>query len=445
MLPGLAFERRVAGCGWPSAGKFALPVASFLRYLFGMTALLAPALANPEITPALPDLTLLRDQLHAVVASGRQASGPWSTGLAQLDRALGGGIPRGRVTEISGPLAVGKTALLRKLVTQVLHTGAWVAWIDATRTLAPAPFTALGARFVVIRPPDRKRCAWTADLLLRSGVFALVVIDGAPPLSRVHGVRLAQLARERDAACVVLEHHDGGRDVRPSRLAGTVRLRIAAMPVCTPSLPPSMRVTSMRALSSRRRPTRSREPVAGESIAQQAIAGSSPTVADTSRRFVVTVEKGGNSQGRSPSIEVNSAVVVARRVCAHSEIPDRRGVARRARRPWSARSNSSDAEQPGQHTEHPVTWGGLGVSASDLYGVDLPGHPARLAAGFADSAIALSSDRPFPPRERGDRSGRSDRETDQRTRDWTRHRGRRRAADPSYARRPKRDLARAPI
>ena len=405
-----------------------------------MTALpaiaLAPAITEPEITPAGPDLTLLRDQLQAVVASGRQASGPWSTGLAQLDRALGGGIPRGRVTEISGPLAVGKTALLRRLVTQVLHTGAWVAWIDATRTLAPAPFTAMGARFVVIRPPDRKRCAWTADLLLRSGVFALVVIDGAPPLSRVHGVRLAQLARERDAACVVLEHHDGGREVRPSRLAGTVRLRIAAMPVCTPSLPPSMRL-----LSSRRRPTRSREPVTGEPIAQQVIAGSSPTVADDSRRFVVTVEKGGNSQGRSPSIEVNSAVVVARRVCAHSEIPDRRGVARSARRPWTARGNSSDAEQSGQHTEHPVTWGGLGVSASDLYGVDLPGHPARLAAGFADGSIPISSDRPFPPRERGDRSDR-DREADQRTRDWTRHRGRRRAADPSYGRRPKRDLSR---
>jgi len=384
----------------------------------------APAIAEPEITSALPDLTLLRDQLQAVVASGRQASGPWSTGLAQLDRALGGGIPRGRVTEISGPLAVGKTALLRRLVTQVLHTGAWVAWIDATRTLAPAPWTALGARFVVIRPPETKRSAWTADLLLRSGVFALVVIDGAPPLSRVHGVRLAQLARERDAACVVLEHHDGGREVRPSRLAGTVRLRIAAMPPCAPSMPPSMRL-----LSTRRRPTRLPEPLAGEPA----------TVADTSRRFVVTVEKGGNSQSRSPSIEVSSAVVVARRVCANSEIPDRRGVARSARRPWTARGNSSDAEQLGQHTEHPVTWGGLGVSASDLYGVDLPGHPARLAAGFADGAIPLRSDRPFPPRER------SDRETDQRTRDWTRHRGRRRAADPSYARRPKRDLSRLPV
>lgn len=379
-----------------------------------MTALSAAALPDPAPAPALarPDLTPLRDQLQAVVASGRQASGPWSTGLARLDRALGGGIPRGRVTEISGPLAVGKTALLRRLVAQVLHTGAWVAWIDATRTLAPAPWAALGSRFVVIRPPDTTRSAWTADLLLRSGVFALVVIDGAPPLSRVHGVRLAQLARERDAACVVLEHHESGRATRPSRLAGTVRLRMAAMPPCALGLPPSMRL-----LPSRRRSTPSPEPVA-----------------DTSRRCVITVEKGGHSQGRSQSIEVSSAVVMARRVCTDSEIPDRRGVARSARRPWTARSNSRDAEQSGQHTEHPVTWGGLGVSASDLYGVDLPGHPARLAAGFTDRGLTITSDRPFPPREHRDRES----EGDQRTRDWTRHRGRRRAADPSYSRRPKR-------
>ncbi len=385
-----------------------------------------PALRLDE--PAPRDLTPLREQLQAVVAGGRQASGPWSTGLAALDQALGGGIPRGRVTEISGPMAVGKTALMRQLVERVLATGAWVAWIDAKRTLAPAPWSAVGARFVVIRPPDHGRCAWTADLLLRSGVFALVVIDGAPPLSRVHGVRLAQLARERDAACVVLEHHESGQQVRPSRLAGTVRLRIAAMPASSVSTPPSMR--QLARYGTRRRQTPVAEPI---------------TVADVSRRFVVTVEKGGSSNDRSSSIEVSRVVVMARSMCAHSEIPDRRGVARSARRPWTARGNSTDTEQQQQHgqphAEHPVTWGGLGVCGSDLYGVDLPGHPARLAAGFTDDRAV--SDRPFPPHERErEQREQSDRELDQRTRDWTRYRGRRRAADPGYGRRTRRELAR---
>jgi hypothetical protein len=139
----------------------------------------------------------------------------------RADRALGGGIPRGRITEVVGAMGVGKTALLRQVVARVLQTGGWVAWIDARRTLAAAPWAGMGDRLVVIRPHDNKRSAWCADLLLRSGVFALVVLDGAPALSRVHGVRLAQLARERDAACVVLQ-----QDTRPSRVSGAVRLRL---------------------------------------------------------------------------------------------------------------------------------------------------------------------------------------------------------------------------
>ena len=397
-----------------------------------MAALLAPvpapARCDSANTSPRPDLTRLRDDLHRVVAAGRQASDPWRTGIVRLDWALGGGIPRGRITEISGPMAIGKTALLRQLVTQVLQSGAWVAWIDAQRTLAPAPWAALGARFVVIRPPDATRSAWTADQLLRSGVFAVVVIDGAPPVSRAHGIRLAQLARERDAACVVLTHHDSGREERPSRLAGTVRLRIAAIPVSTPSLPPSLRVSSR--VPPPRRPPRA----APDSSAHEVPLTAAITGVDASRRFVVTVEKGGNSQGRSPSIEVNSAVVVARRVCADSEIPDRRGVARSARRPWTARGNSSDTEHGQPPQEHPVTWGGLGVAGHDLYGTDVPGHPARLAAGLDDA----------PSDRLGGRLAdeRHTRELDRLTRDWTTYRGRRRAAESGYGRRSRRDAAR---
>jgi hypothetical protein len=46
--------------------------------------------------------------------------------------------------------------------------------------------------------------AWCADVLLRSGAFALVVLDGAPMLARGVAVRLTRLAREADAAFLVL-------------------------------------------------------------------------------------------------------------------------------------------------------------------------------------------------------------------------------------------------
>ncbi len=377
-----------------------------------MSTLQALATAHPLSRPLGVEL---QEQVQAVVASGRKAGAPWPTGIPALDMALGGGLPRGRITELTGPIAVGKTALLRQAVAGVLHSGAWVAWIDAGRTLAAAPWSDLGERFVVIRLPaeSARRAAWTADLLLRSGVFGLVVIDGAPALSRVHGVRLAQLARERDAACVVLEHVLPGHR-RPSRLAGTVRVQVTQ---AMPSPPPSLQ----------------QRPAWGTTRQRRSPAGSGTAGSG----MLVTVEKGGPFNS-SKTLEVNRVVIVARRMCADPEIPDRRGVARSARRSWNARSNSTDrehAEQSGiqhQQQEHPVTWGGLGVAAHDLYGTDVPGHPARLAAGL-DLPDRLPSDRLAPFTER---------DVDRRTRDWTTYRGRRRAAESGFGRRGRREFAR---
>ena len=415
-----------------------MPLASSLACASVLPPLSAAERAINAPLPSLaPALAQLQTQLQQVVAGGRQASPPWPTGLPALDAALGGGIQRGRITELTGPLAVGKTALLRQVVAQVLTTGAWVAWIDAGRTLAPAPWADLGERFVVIRLPDAKRAAWTADLLLRSGVFGLVVLDGAPPLSRVHGVRLAQLARERDAACVVLEHVIPG-ETRVQRLAGTVRLRVGL------STPPSMRAPSVRKTAV----------TAPNATANPQLPPPTTHPAHPAPCSLITVEKGAFSSTNSRPIEVPRVIVLARRVCAHSEIPDRRGVARSARRPWEPRGNSADAGA-GSHTapaEHPVTWGGLGVASHDLYGTDLPGHPARLAAGLDEPGDRLGGDRIGGDRLGGDRFG-SDRlghrdprdiqqDLDRRTRDWTTYRGRRRAAESGFGRRGRRELAR---
>ncbi len=361
------------------------------------------SLPQPD-APAVPTLTALRTQLQAVVAGGRTAGNPWETGIAALDRALGGGIPRGRITEVVGALGVGKTALLRQVAARVLQTGGWVAWIDAQRTLAAAPWAGMGDRLVVIRPHDHKRSAWCADLLLRSGVFALVVLDGAPALSRVHGVRLAQLARERDAACVVLQ-----QDTRPSRVSGAVRLRLDKR--SAPS-----RNTQSRSAHNRQ----------------------------STRGFVVVVEKGGpsSSSRNVRSIEVNSDIVMAHRVCTDSTIPDRRGVARSTRRPWAAVGGSVD-----DTIAQPVTWGGLGVSVDD--DIHTPATQARRPTGDTTRAGVRGADGaaerylpPLTPREREQERQRFDREFDKRTRDWTSYRGRRRAAESSFGKGGRRERAR---
>jgi recombination protein RecA len=199
------------------------------------------------------------------------------TGFERLDALLpGGGIPRGRLTELLGTRGSGRTTVLRQLVERTLADGRWVAWIDATRTLAPGEWarTAAGTRGLwIIRPHDAQRTAWCADVLLRSGAFALVVLDGAPLLARTVVARLSHLARDHHAALVCL-----GSDDQPVTSGGALRLRVQ-----------------------RHRRRRRAEYIR------------------------VSIDKGAPQR----MMEVECVVVMAHRLCAHPEVPDRRGVARR--------------------------------------------------------------------------------------------------------------------
>ena len=166
-------------------------------------------------------IAALRSQLAQVVAPPPVAPDLLPTGVAGLDAALGGGLPRGRLTEIAGPLGSGTATLARRLVTGLVARGLGVAYVDAARTLDPADWAHLAAGHLrVVRPPEAARGAWCADVLLRSGAFVLVVLDGAPALTRQQALRLIGLAREKDAAFVVL-----GQD-RPSAVSGAVRLAV---------------------------------------------------------------------------------------------------------------------------------------------------------------------------------------------------------------------------
>jgi recombination protein RecA len=340
--------------------------------------------------PAAAGLESLRAQVADVVRTSRPAGPAWPTGVPSLDAALGGGLPRGRITEVVGALGAGRATLLRGVIRRVLDGGGWVAWIDARRTAAPQSWVGLGKRLVMVRPPDARRGAWCADQLLRSGVFALVVLDGAPPLQRVQGVRLSGLARERDAAFVIVA--DNGTT---SRIGGAMRLRIESA-----------------------KAERQERGKAGER--ESGRVGIRERVHETQRGFSVIVEKGAALR----TVEVKSAVVVARRMCTDSEIPDRRGVARGARRAWTARGGHTDAAAPG------ITWGGLGASVGDPHGRVI--DPAAEGTG---------SDTARPPLSRRDVE-RAERELDRRTRDWTAYRGRRRAGESSYGRHSRRDIAR---
>ena len=217
------------------------------------------------------------------------------TGIAALDVVLqGGGLPRGRLTEIVGANGSGKTTLARALVETTAAQHEWVAYIDAQRTLDARDWVHLGDAEGVwmIRPHDASRAPWCADVLLRSGAFALVVLDGAPLLSRSNAVRLTRLARESNCALVILGDRTGGA----TQLGGAVRL-----------------VVERPTPGSRRR-----------GGGRPAGTNGSSDEGSRTRTIAVRVEKGGTLR----TVEVSCAVVVARRLCAHPEVPDRRGVAR---------------------------------------------------------------------------------------------------------------------
>src|SRR5690348_5666493 len=227
------------------------------------------------------------------------------TGIAALDEVLlGGGLPRGRLTELAGPAGSGKTTIARAIVETTMANHGWVAYVDAQRTLDPRDWAHLGDAEGVwmIRPHDATRAAWCADVLLRSGAFALVVLDGAPALTRSHAVRLTRLARDADCVLLVL----GDRAGAATQLGGAVRLVVER-----PS--PGQRRRPAR-LDARRR----------EVLGQGGSSSTSSSDGGATRTILVRVEKGGTLR----TVEVSCAVAVARRLCAHPEVPDRRGVAR---------------------------------------------------------------------------------------------------------------------
>jgi len=272
-------------------------------------------------------IAALRQQLAEIVEGTRPAMPGLATGLSALDAALpNNGLPRGRLTEITGAPGSGRTTFARQLVSATLHAGWWVAYVDADRTLAPRDWAALGAYdgLWVVRPDAPARGAWCADVLLRSGAFGLVVLDGAPALSREIAVRLVRLARASDAALVLLTP-----DGQHAGVAGALQLRVQRAHAKRKSEP-----IDLTARRERKPQAVTATPAPSSSLARV-----------SARCLVITIEKGGPAQ----RVEVECAGDgtryesdrTARRVREDSQIPDRRGVARRDKHKRSARAGGA--------------------------------------------------------------------------------------------------------
>lgn len=108
------------------------------------------------------------------------------TSAIALDLALGvGGLPRGRVSEIYGPEASGKTTLCLHVIAEAQRKGGTAAFIDAEHALDPSRAKAIGVNIdelLISQPDTGEQALEIAETLIRSGAIDVIVIDSVAAL-----------------------------------------------------------------------------------------------------------------------------------------------------------------------------------------------------------------------------------------------------------------------
>lgn len=109
-----------------------------------------------------------------------------STGSLAVDLALGvGGLPRGRIVEIYGPEASGKTTLALSVIAEAQKKGGQAAFVDAEHALDPARAEILGVdldNLLMSQPDTGEQALEITETLIRSGALDVVVVDSVAAL-----------------------------------------------------------------------------------------------------------------------------------------------------------------------------------------------------------------------------------------------------------------------
>lgn len=108
------------------------------------------------------------------------------TGSLALDLALGvGGIPRGRIIEIFGPEASGKTTVALHIIAEAQKRGGTAAFVDAEHALDPSRAEAIGVdvdNLLISQPDTGEQALEIVETLVRSGAVDVIVVDSVAAL-----------------------------------------------------------------------------------------------------------------------------------------------------------------------------------------------------------------------------------------------------------------------
>jgi len=161
----LTSERRAEQAGGPSSGERGKAVEAAILAIekqFGRGSIMRLGSAERQQVDVIP------------------------SGSIALDLALGvGGIPRGRVTEVFGPEASGKTTLCQHIIAEAQRRGGVAAFIDVEHALDPGYARACGVNvdeLLVSQPDTGEQALEITETLIRSGGIDIVVVDSVAAL-----------------------------------------------------------------------------------------------------------------------------------------------------------------------------------------------------------------------------------------------------------------------
>src|SRR6202046_3425585 len=150
-----------------------------------------------------------------------------SSGLAPLDALIDGGIPRGRISEITGRAGSGKTSIAASFASFATHCGEVAAWLDSSGSFDPESMAGAGIELRrmlwastrsardLCSPLQKGRpvglgvrsIVKAAELVLEAGGFGLVVVDfGEAPraITYASSLRIARAAERSGAAVIAI-------------------------------------------------------------------------------------------------------------------------------------------------------------------------------------------------------------------------------------------------
>ena len=108
------------------------------------------------------------------------------TGSIALDLALGvGGLPKGRITEVYGPEASGKTTLALSVIAEAQKKGGQAAFVDAEHALDPTRAEIIGVdldNLLMSQPDTGEQALEITETLIRSGALDVIVVDSVAAL-----------------------------------------------------------------------------------------------------------------------------------------------------------------------------------------------------------------------------------------------------------------------